>query len=361
MTTGWLLAAALALSPDVAPPAAPASAEAPVAPEQVLAIPASLRDALRERVISRSVPGEPRMRRLAEFLFDADGTGLLYAHDADLTVAQAWETRRANCLTFALLTVALAREAGLDAYAQEIPRTLSWYSEGDLIYFSNHVNVGIRVGMHRYTLDVASDRVLSMDPPQRIDDRRLIAIYYSNRAANLLAADRLAAADAQIQASLRSDDRYATAWSNAGVVRLREGRGAEAERAFLRALELDRAHDSALVNLASLYGARGDLARQAEYSRRIERIRRRNPFHSFMLALNAEKRGDYAGAAAHYRRAIKLYDGEHRFHFGLARAYLHLGEAAKAGEELRRAQETSDGETRDRYQAKLDRLRQLER
>ena len=362
MMTGWLLTAALALSPEAAPPPLPPTAvEAPVAPEQVLAIPASLRAVLQDRVISRSAPGEPRMRRLAEFLFDADGTGLRYEHDADLTVAQAWDTRKANCLTFTLLTIALAREVGLDAYGQEIPRTLSWYTEGDVVYFSNHVNAGIRIGAHRYTLDVASDRVLSRDPPEKIDDRRLLAIYYSNRAANLLAANRLADAGAQIEASLRSDGQYATAWSNAGVVRLREGRKAEAERDFLHALELDRTHDSALVNLASLYGARGDLARQAEYNRRIERVRQRNPFHYFTLALDEEKRGDYAAAALHYRRAIKLYEGEHRFHFGLARAYLHLGEAGKAGEALRRAREVSDGATRDRYQAKLEQLRRMQR
>jgi len=362
MTTGWLLAAALALSPEAAPlsPPPPVVAEVPVPPEQVLAVPASLRALLQERVISRSAPGEPRMRSLVEFLFDDDGISLFYAHDADLTVAQAWDARKANCLTFTLLTVALAREAGLDAYGQEIPKTLSWYSEGDMVYFSNHVNVGIRIGMHRYTLDVASDRVLSRDPPERIDDRRLLAIYYSNRAANLLAANRLAEADAHIQAALRSDGQYATAWSNAGVIRLRAAHGDEAEQAFLRALELDRTHDASLVNLASLYGNRGDAVRQAEYHRRIERIRQRNPFHYFMLALDDEKRGDYAGAAEHYRRAIKLYEGEHRFHFGLARAYLHLGEAAKAGEALRRAQEISDGATSDRYQAKLDQLRRLQ-
>lgn len=363
MMTGWLLAAALALAPEPAAPPAQSPAvvaDVPAPPEQVLAIPASLRAALQDRVISRSAPGEPRMRRLAEFLLGADGIHLLYVHDADLTVEQAWNTRTANCLTFTLLTVALAREAGLDAYGQEIPKTLSWYSEGDTAYFSNHVNVGIRIGAHRYTLDVASDQVLSRDPPQKMDDRRLFAIYYSNRAADLMAAGRLADADAHLRASLRMDDRYATSWSNTGVIRLREGRGDEAEQAFLHALELDRTHDAALVNLASLYGARGDAARQAEFNRRIERVRQRNPFHYFMLAVDDEKRGDYAGAAEHYRRAIKLYEDEHRFHFGLARAYLHLGQADKAGEALRRAQQVSDGATSNRYQAKLDKLRRLQ-
>lgn len=368
MKSGWWLAAALLLSPMVLFAAPPSQASGDVAalapptpPEDVLAIPASLRTALREQVVARSAPGEPRMRRLAAFLLGPEGLALKYVPDADLTVAQVWETRTANCLAFTLLTIALAREAGLDAYGQEIPRTLAWYSSGDTVYFSNHVNAGIRIGAQRYTLDVASDSVMSNVPPAKVDDRRLIAIYYSNRAANLLAEGRLEAAALQIDAALRSDQRYPTAWSNAGVLRLRAGDDAGAERDFLHALELDRRHDGALMNLASLYGKRGDSARQADYNRRIARINARNPFHAFMLAIEAEKLGDYGAAAAHYRQAIKLYEGEHRFHFGLARAYLHLGESRKAGEALRRAHDISSGTVRDRYQAKLDRLRELQR
>ena len=66
MMTGWLLAAALALAPEPAAPPVQSPAvvaDVPAPPEQVLAIPASLRAALQERVISRSAPGEPRMRQ----------------------------------------------------------------------------------------------------------------------------------------------------------------------------------------------------------------------------------------------------------------------------------------------------------
>src|SRR5690606_40754536 len=59
------------------------------------------------------------------------------------------------------------------AYGQEIARSLSWYAEGDTLYFSNHVNAGVRIGPHEYTVDVGSDSVMTRDPPQRVDDSRL--------------------------------------------------------------------------------------------------------------------------------------------------------------------------------------------
>lgn len=352
----WLLTAALALAPATTD-APPQAAEPPPSPEQVLAIPDDLRGVLHARVIAQGGSDQQRLARLVSFMFDPDGLGMTYQHDGNHTVAEAWRTRKANCLTFTLLTIALAREAGIDAYGQEIARTLSWYSEGDTLYFSNHVNAGIRVSQHRFSIDVASDSVLAGEPPKRIGDDRLLAIYYSNRATNLLAESRLPEAGAYMAAALRMDGGYASAWNNVGVLSLRQGRSDEAERHFLKALEIDRLHDGALMNLASLYAARGDRRKESEFRTRIERARQRNPFHYFMLAMDDEKRGNYEDAAAHYRRAIKLYDGEHRFHYGLARAYLHLGSFQKAGEALRHAQAAAGQNMGERYQAKLDQLR----
>ena len=355
----WLLTAALALAPATTDtPPQPAELLQPPSPEQVLAIPDDLRAVLHARVVVQGgASDQQRLERLVRFMFDPDGLGMIYQHDGNYTVAEAWRTRKANCLTFTLLTIALAREAGIDAYGQEIARTLSWYSEGDTLYFSNHVNTGIRVNQHRFSIDVASDSVLAGEPPKRISDDRLLAIYYSNRAASLLAENKLTEAGAYMAAALRMDDGYASAWNNVGVLSLRQGRPDEAERHFLKALEVDRLHDGALMNLASLYAGRGDRRKEAEFRTRIERARQRNPFHYFMLAMDDEKRGNYEDAAAHYRRAIKLYDGEHRFHYGLARAYLHLGSFQKAGEALRRAQAVAGRNMGERYQAKLDQLR----
>ena len=357
----WLLAAALAAAP--ATPAAPAIDPAPPVPtpEQVMALPPPLAQALRTQVVDRTPRGMARLERLVAFMYEPDGLGIQYRHDANHTVAETWATREANCLSFTLLTIALARAAGVEAYGQEIARTLSWFAEGDTLYFSNHVNAGIRIGRHEYTVDVGSDSLMTRDPPERVDDARLMAVYYSNRAADLLGRGAMPDAARFIAAALASDAGYATAWNNAGVLRVRSSQPEAAGQAFARALELDRAHDGALMNLASLSAARGDSAGASRYRERLERLRLRNPYHHFMLAVDAERRDDHATAARQYRRAIALHDGEHRFHSGLARALLHLGDARGAGRALQRAHDLSNGDMQARYQTKLDQLRRAAR
>lgn len=354
-----LLGVALAAAPILAPPpAAPPPLPPPPAIEEVFAIPPPLRQAVHGHVGTAGGRSDhQRLEALVRYLFDPQGLGIEYRHDADHTVAEAWQARKANCLSFTILTIALARELGIEAYGQEIPRVLNWYREGDILYFSNHVNAGAHIAGRRLSVDVAQDQVLTAAPPRQVDDRRLLAIFHSNRAATLLARGDHRLAAGYMDAAFAADDRYATAWSNAGVLAQREGRQDEAERDFQRALELDPAHEGALMNLAGLHAARGEHEREARVRRRIERIQRHNPFHHFLLAVEDEKRGDYALAARRYRRAISLYAGEHQFHHGLARAYLHLGEGRKAGESLRRAQALAGSGTAQRYQAKLDQLR----
>lgn len=362
-----LLAAAMAASPAAPTAPAPPQAQAQTAavqqpvqvptPGQVLAVPPELLEALQTHVIDRSPRGLARLERLVAFMYDPDGLDIHYRHDADLTVAEVWSSRQANCLSFTLMTIALARAAGVEAYGQEIARTLSWYAEGDTLYFSNHVNAGIRIGTQEYTVDVGSDSVMTQDPPRRVDDSRLMSVYYSNRAAGLLAQGANAAAGRFIDAALAADARYPAAWNNAGVLRLRVGDPVAAEAAFLQALELDRSHDGTLMNLASLYASRGEHATAEQYRRRLERLRQRNPYHLFLLAVEAERRDDYPTAERQYRRAISLHDDEHRFHFGLARVQLHLGDARGAGRSLRRAYELSSGDMQAGYAAKLDLLR----
>lgn len=353
-----ILAAALAVAPtDVAPPPPPDIPPPPA--EQVLAIPPELRARLPAWVRAPGRPEQQRLQRLVNFLFAPEpaGLGMSYQHDGTHTVEQAWRTRRANCLGFTLLVVALAREAGFDAHGQEIDKAFSWSQQGDTIFQYNHINAGIRAGQDRYTVDVASDSVIATRPPKRIPDSRLLAIYYSNRAVELLAAGRRDLASAYIATSLQQDAGHASTWNNAGVIRMREGDMHRAERDYVHALRLDPEHGAALANLHALYLHIGDRARAGQYARRIERLRLRDPYHHFMRAQDYEKRGEYQQAIRQYRSAIKLLGSEHRFHFGLARAYLLAGQSARAGDALRRAHALSNGAARNRYQAKLEALR----
>jgi len=296
-----------------------------------------LRALLQQQVIDASASGRPRLDRLVGFLFQKSGLGMEYSADATLTVEQAYRTRKANCLTFTLLTVALAHESGLRAYGQELDGVVAWRVGNDIIYRFNHVNAGIAIGRSRFTVDVARDLVMSRNPPQPVSDQHLLALYYNNRAAELLAAVSPAAAAPYMAMALRLAPRYASAWANAGVLRLREGDPRAAERDYLKALALDPANAGALMNLVALYRNNGDEARRTIYARRLEKAQVKDPYFQFLQAEDSERQGDYAGAVRHYRRAIRLYDGDSRFYVGLARAYRQLGEERHARRAMDRA------------------------
>lgn len=354
----WMLAAVLALAPSPPPPDA---AEPFPEPAQVLALPAALQQRLHDEVITPHRSEQQRLERLIEFLFDPAGLGMQYRHDPTLTVEQAYRSREANCLTFTLLVIALAREAGLEAYAQEIDETLSWHQQDSTIYQSNHVNAGIRVNGTRYTLDVGSDSLIARHPPQRIPDPRLLSLFYNNRAAELMAHGTLDKAEIYMVTALALDAEHASSWSNAGVLRLRQGDVSAAHSAYERALKLDPKQSAALFNMLALSKRTGDRKGELQYRRRLDAVKSRDPFHQFLLASDYERRGDYASAATHYQRAIRLHGSEHRFHFGLARAYLQLGDARRAGRSLARAQALGGDSWRSIYQAKLDSFKQTGR
>ena len=178
----WAYAAILAWWVAVPAPAtsvAPVPSVTPVTPA-VLPMPRpeqGMAAQLQQQVIGAGGSGRSRLERLVGFLFQKPGLGMEYSADATLTVEQAYRTRKANCLTFTLLTVALARESGLQAYGQELDDIVAWRVGDDIIYRFNHVNAGITVGRSRLTVDVAQDLVRGRKPPEPISDQRLLALY----------------------------------------------------------------------------------------------------------------------------------------------------------------------------------------
>ncbi|WP_187775572.1 tetratricopeptide repeat protein [Luteimonas suaedae] len=350
----WILAALLLPSvaaPDIGLPDR----------TQVMRVPPELRAQLHEYVTSQSRSEEQRLRLLAEFVFADEGLALEYENGNTRTVEQAWRSGKVNCLSFSLLFTALAREAGLNAYVQEIDKVLAWYQEEGIVYNSSHVNVGVHTGNQRHTVDVSGGAIMARDRPVAVSEDRALAHFYGNRGAELMAAGALEPARIHMEAAIALDPDYATNWSNFGVLHLRSGDVVAAERAYTRALALDPMHAAALFNIVGLHRRMGDAKRAAEFQARLERAQLADPFHQFLLASDYESRGDYARAVQHYRRAIRLHGKEHRFHFGLARTYLLMGETRRASRALLRARALGDDEDRARYQAKLDRLSRTSR
>lgn len=348
-----LLAATLAMQS----PPAPVSIESPPTAEQVIAVPRALEDEFRKRVLDATTLPERRLDKLIEFMFDENELNLKYRPEATHTISESYLTRQVNCLSFTMMAVTLARRAGLRAYPQQIDRVLAWGLAGDVVMQSMHANAVITANGQRFMLDVAANRLSAPVADSRIDDEHLLALFYGNRAMELLVAGRLAEASLWQDEALRHGRRDATLWNNAGVLRQRSGNTIEAEKFFLAAIDRNPRLMSALSNLIALYQAKGELGRAGRWQSRAERVLRRDPYYQFSQGQHYEQMGDYPMAISSYQRAISLHREEHLFHFSLARAYYHLGRFREAGAELNIARQLSSGAYRLRYQSKLDALR----
>ena len=351
--TSWMLAAALGLSATLGDGAPPDRA-------QIMAVPPELRAQLQTQVIDRGRTQNERLRRLLDFMSDGEhGLDMQYRDDATQTVTEAFLNRQANCVTYTLMFLALAQQAGLEAYPQEIQETLSWQQRDNIVYRTNHVNAGVRIGTRRYTVDVGRDFVVARHPAQRISEQRLLAQYYNNRAAMLMSQGQMPLALAYAQIAIELDAVYPITWSNTGVLRLRSGDLAGAERAYTTALDLDPANSAALFNMVGLYQRTGDRGKEHLFRRRLEKVQRDDPFHQFLAAAEYERQGDAARAVKHYQRAIKLHGSEHRFYYGLARAYLLSDDHRRARRALERALALGkDDATRAGYRELLNGLQQ---
>lgn len=343
----------------------------PPPPDQVMAIPEALREAFHARVIATTNAPELRLRRMVAFMLQEDGLGLKYKADATNTVAEAYRSRQVNCLSFSLMAVALAREAGMRAQGQQLDRVLAWNLVGDVVMQSLHANAvvtlkdrNLQVKTDRdFVLDIASSGVYSQDyivHGFKVEDDRLLASFYGNRAMELLAGGRLDDAKAWLGKALELDPEDAVLWNNAGVLSQRMGDADAAETRFLHAANRNPRLMSVLNNLVALYLDRGDATRATYWKERADHVLRRDPFYQYSVAERSAGAGDYESAVRYYRRAIALDNRERLFHFGLARAYARLGKMEQAARELDKAVKLStDDADRQRFQAKLDALHSM--
>lgn len=342
----WTLGAAIAL-------AALAADHEPPDREQVLHIPAELRTHFHEQVIRHGRTPAHRFELMVDFLFGDDGLAFVYDDEVTRTIEQTYRSRKGNCLSFTLLFVALAREAGLNAHVQEVDRVLVWYRDGDVVFNSRHANAGVRLFGRRHTVDFDRTVTTPRNRPRRVSDERALAHFYNNRGAELLATEQLAAARGYFEKGIELDPSYAATWNNLGVMHLRLEDFVAAEQSFLTALQYEPDHALTLANLADLYEELGRTDLIAEFQQRLDEVRHNDPFHQYLLALEHEEQGDYEAAVGHFRRAIHLHYDEHEFHFGLARVYHRLGRDRQAERSLQRAYRLGDADARSVYEAKL--------
>ncbi len=254
-------------------------------------------------IMNRRASPERRLEALVEALIHGRGLGELGFPEPTPTAAEAFRKRQANCVGFALLFVALAREADVPAFFVVVPQRRDGAREDDLRVIEDHLAAGAVVGGRLLLYDFGG-RIRRPPPTSRpVSDLTALAIFQSNRGTEMLAAGRLQEAMARLELATRLDPDLAAAWVNLGVARRRTGDLAGAEDAYRRALDLDPRHPGArdnLVNLLHLYG------RLEEASTLRGESISPDPLDALSQAATRLERGELAAARALYLKALAL-------------------------------------------------------
>jgi tetratricopeptide (TPR) repeat protein len=295
--------------------------------------PLALSNEMRQFVDARlggETSGHERAWQLTHTLLDPWLFPFEYDPRVTLTAREAFRTRRGNCLTFSNLYVAMAREAGLDAWYREVEIAPEWSSVDDTLLVSMHVNAAVRENGKMYVIDVSRREVQPGERVRTLSDEEAEAQFYNNLGVDALLASDLSLAYAYFRKAAETSARVDYVWSNLGVVLRRNGQTADALRAYETALRIDPDNTQALNNLFSIYEEDGMVEQAAALQARVERIRRRNPYYLHYLAEVAAEAGDWPTAIGYSERAIGLKNDEYRFHYTLAQMQYRADQRARA-------------------------------
>jgi len=283
------------------------------------------------------------------------GLGITYDNAYTRTPIEAWRDRKANCLTLTALYVAACKSIGLEARYGESLRVSRWRRVGPTVRYERHVVAVVPTGT------VGQELVADFLPEIRRDSqlivplapKRVLALFYSNRAVELMAETRSDEALASAHRSIEMDPNLGVGWNILGVVQRTLGQEVEAEKSFLKAIEADPKDGAPCGNLENLLRAQGREGEARVYRDRGMEVRKRDPFFNAFLAEEALQDSNWEEADKRIRQAVKLLPQEPDFYLIQARLALAQGHRKDAIKALEKARRWAMPEMQARYDTKL--------
>lgn len=303
----------------------------------------------------QSVSGKVGALLKAFFLAQEEGgLGITYDNAYTRTPIEAWRDRKANCLTLTALYVAACKSIGLEARYGESLRISRWRRVGTTVRYERHVVAVVPGG-------VGQELVADFLPEIRrgsqliavLAPKRVLALFHSNRAVELLAESRPEEALKSAHQSIEMDPTLGVGWNILGVVQRNQGLEAEAEASFRRALAADPKDGAPCGNLENLLRAQGRETEAQAYRDRGLEIRKRDPFFNAFLAEEALQDSHWEEAEKRIKQAIRLLPVEPDFYLIQARISLAQGQRKDAIKALEKARKWAMPDMQARYDTKL--------
>lgn len=282
------------------------------------------------KVVPDHTSVDKRLDLILAGLLDPEWLRLEYRAGTTETAQGVFASHHANCLGFTNLFVGMGREVGVPVFYLDVDDLEKYEKEGDLVVESGHISAGYDRGGAPRVLEFARAASTGYRRVHPISDLTAIALFYSNRGAELLRGGRQAEALGWLRDAVILDPELARAWVNLGVARRRNGDLAGAEAAYRKSLELDPGASAAYRNLAALLRYRGQTREADELVGLMSRLDSRNPYNYLAL-------GDLALAHKRLDEARRFYRTARRLGADGAETCAALGELSLAAGDRRAA------------------------
>lgn len=312
----------------------PASTSRIVPADAIFALPMETEQQLKLFVAREANMGR-RFALLMRTIFGKESSEFPYLGTRTTTAAETLHNHGGNCISLAIMTVALAERLGFEAHIQEVARGVMWEHREGLNFRSRHINVLIRRPANGTfgEIDFSSDIVIDFEPQrglQRqaaklIDRDTVIAMFYSNLAAEAMTRNDAPLAYANLRMATSVQPRYEGSWVNLSQLYGLSKRAEPAERALAQALAVAPDSYPALAAMSRLLKKTGRTEQAAEFDARISARRARDPFYLFELGQQQIAAGNYAAARESLEQAQDLIVGFRELHEALLGVYTALG------------------------------------
>jgi len=279
-----------------------------------------------------------------------------YAPDAEGGATEVFHRGTANCLSYANLFIALARDANLKANYQWVQVRPQWTRIGERVAVRLHVNavVKLRSGVE-YVVDIEPLTAAERTRTRLLSDTDAFALYHNNIAMEALGRSELGQAWVHNVRALQLSPKMSLLWVNLGAVYRLAGQHEEAERAYFYALQLNSGEHSAMNNLVVLYNLEGREEESKYWSDKVARYRLTNPYYHAWLGDKAGEADDWAQALMHYTDALRLEPEETRLQYEMGVIHYQLGDLDEAARYISMAIKSATLRTDiDNYQSQLE-------
>jgi Flp pilus assembly protein TadD len=327
---------------------------------QLLTLTDDMRAFVHDRTASAKTDKQ-RIRAILQGIWEEGSTTLQYNLVKTYSAQDVFEAKEGNCLSFTNLFIAMAREAGLDAYYQRVDIPPTWDEAGGTYIFNLHINAVVETAPFGKTaVDFDVSNFSTEYHMWRVSDEEAEAQFHNNMGAHLMTTEDRATAFLHFRQAIEISPNRGYFWTNLGTLYRRAGHEDYAEQAFLKAVELS-SEPAALSNLALMYRDQGMTEVSNYYIDRVSSYHSKNPFYQYQLAEQAYSEQDFNKTNQFLKQALRLKKDDHRFYQLLALSHLQTGDVAGAQKNFSKAalHAGTTGE-REKYNHKSELLRRAQ-